>query len=240
MANWNRNDPAERATANGKPETKRANQALRDYLMMGSGRSLNKLLAMYAQDLNPPTRSHKSMSRWSVIYEWVARADTFDEIQHAKVQAEYDARRKQIMETGLALDHERIEKLKQLHTKLDGYLLDEENVWLRDAKSIRVGSSIEKTGEDKFTVVGEYERIDLIAFNAPLIGKILETIDALAAETGGRVRKTELTGKNGGPIRTSESPVNLAALNNEELEELERLTEKAAGDANINAGRSAG
>ena len=241
VSGWNRSDPLERAVSDdGQRESKRANQALRDYVLMGPARSLRSLRASYVDNPLAPTCAWQTLSKWSVIYNWVDRADCFDDAQARKQKAEYDARRREIMETGLALDHERVEKLKQLHTKLDGYLADEDHIWIKDKKSIRVGSSVGMGDGGKPILIGDYEVIDLVSFNAPLIGKILETIEALAAETGGRVRKTELTGKNGGPIRTTETPVNLGLLSDDELEELEKLTEKAAGDANINAGRGAG
>ncbi len=238
---WNRSDPLERSTAeDGKRESKRANQAVRDYLLMGPARSLRKLLASYQGDENAPTHSWAQLSFLSVKFDWVARSEQFDKLQQDKARAEYEARRVEIMSTGLALEHERVEVLKRLHEKLNGYLSDENLVWLRDTKAIRTGSHIEVGENGKMAVAGDYQVIDTITFNAALIGKVLETVDALAAETGGRVRKTELTGKNGGPIRTADSPVNLGLLSDEELEEYEKLTEKAAGDASSNAGRSAG
>ena len=237
---WNRFDPAQRATRdNGKPETKRANQALRDYLYMGAARSLRKLIEMYANSANPPTRSWNSISSWSAGFAWVARAERFDEIQREKAQAEYDARRREIMETGLALDHERVEKLKRLHAQLDEYLKREDLVWLKDSKSIRVGTSLKMSEDGKLSSVGDYEVIDTITFNAALIGKYLETIEALAAETGGRVRKAELSGPHGGPIRTSHTPVDLSKLSDDDLAALEALLEKADADAD-EPGRSAG
>ena len=237
---WNRADPAERGTSEtGKRESRRANAALRDYLLMGTGRSINKLVAKYAADPAAPTKSRVTIAAWSGDFAWVARSQQFDELQQAKTRQEYDERRAAIMENGLALTHERVAKLVKLFDQLEQYAVDEERVWLKDVKSVRVGTGIEMSEDGKTREVGEYERVDLIRFNDALIGKMLETLAALAAETGGRVRKAELTGKDGGPIRTAASLVDLSKLSDAELAALEEIMEKADAGTD-DPGRSAG
>ena len=172
-------------------ESSRARQGCNDYLRMGPGRSLRRLLEVYhkSDQKRPPTAHLSTLKRWSVSYGWQVRAEAYD----AQIEAQKDARAAEIMASGLALEHERVEKLKKLAGFLEGqvYEPDEDgagypNIWLRDVKQI--GS-----GEDA-------ERVDLERFNAPLIREYRGALDDLAKETGGRVHKTELTGAEGGPL----------------------------------------
>jgi len=183
-------DPLERLPG----ESVRANAAFAFYAMMGSDRSLRNLLAALKQAEYAPTRSWATLSGWSQMFGWVERARRFDEIQREKDKAAYEARHRAIMESGLALTHERVDKLKNLFAQLEGYLSDEKNIWLPDAKSIRVGSVQEDAGSGKTREAGEYKQIDLVHFNGPLFDKILATLEALAEETGGRIKKTENSG----------------------------------------------
>jgi hypothetical protein len=205
---WNREDPFERAfSADGRRETKRSNQAFRHYAMLGASRSIEKLFDAFPQlfpsdsGVIAPTKSIHTLRDWSGDFHWVERANRFDEIQNEKDRATYEARRKEIMESGLALTHERVEELKGIYTRLKGYLADQKNIWLPDVKSVRVGSALESTPEGKMREVGEYERVEFVRFNSPLFEKMFEALEALAAETGGRAKRNELTGKDGGAIQ---------------------------------------
>jgi hypothetical protein len=132
-----------------------------------------------------PTRSVDTLNNWSQRYDWPARAAEYDTIlEDAK-----NARAEEIMNNGLALVHERTAKLQELAGFLEEqlYELGEEgvyhNVWVPDVKQI--GS-------------GEYaERVDLERFNAAIIQQFRATLDDLASETGGRVKKTALTDPTG-------------------------------------------
>lgn len=74
----------------GDGESLRANQALRDYCLMGSGRSLRSLLKVYLereaasnQAEKPPTNSFSTLGTWSTLYQWVPRARDYDRLEHA-------------------------------------------------------------------------------------------------------------------------------------------------------------
>lgn len=210
MIIWNRDDPLEPATSEkGQIENKRANQALRDYAYLGTSRSFEKLRGHYTGGapgtLRPcPTKSSNTMKKWSLAFAWVERVNRWDELERARAQANYEARRAEIMQTGLALDYERVVKLKRVCEQLDGYLAQSEKVWLPDVKSIRVGSSLEATPDGKTREIGEYERVELVHFNSALFSQLLAALEALAAETGGRIKRSELTGKDGGPLSLTE------------------------------------
>ena len=192
MSDWNLNDPLERIPG----ESKRANAALSDYALMGSVRGLRGLLKIYRERTGAPTTSWKTLSAWSADFAWVERSTRFDELQREKDQAAYEARRRQIMESGFALDFERVAELKALYEKYREYLADENNIWLPDVKSIRVGSSLEVTQDGKSREVGEYERVEYFRFNEALLNQLRGLLEDLAKETGGRVHKTDLTSKD--------------------------------------------
>lgn len=175
-------------------ESDRAVQACNDYLRMGPARSLPKLQAKYTKShkTTQPTESLDTIKRWSTEFDWQLRASAYD----AELEAEKNEKRRQVFEQGLALDYERVTKLKRLASFLEKQILDEidaalsvnapyspppgfENykVWLPDVKQI--GS-----GEDA-------ERVDIVRFNAALISEFRAALDDLAKETGGRRQKVD-------------------------------------------------
>lgn len=65
-------------------ETPRSYQAKKDYLAMGVGRSLEKLLAMYRQRKEngtgtAPTTLKATLARWSSIWGWVELSGRYDQ-----------------------------------------------------------------------------------------------------------------------------------------------------------------
>lgn len=178
-------------------ESSKAVQAFNDYARMGPGRSLRKLARKYnkTQRTTTPTTSFDTLGKWSTEFEWQLRASAYD----AELEAEKNEKRRQVFEQGLALDYERVTKLKRLASFLEKQILDEiqaptyasaegapytpppgfENykVWLPDVKQI--GS-----GEDA-------TRVDIVRFNAALISEFRAALDDLAKETGGRRQKVD-------------------------------------------------
>lgn len=72
----------------------------------------------------------------------------------------------------------RVRALDALARKLEGYLQDEDKVWLPDVKSIGLGK--------------DAERVDLVQFNDALVREYRATFDDLAKELGQRVRRNEV------------------------------------------------
>jgi hypothetical protein len=89
-----------------------------------------------------------------------------------RAQAYDEHRRKQLFSQGYALDLKRIEKLDKLAERLE----EKVDAMLAALKPSRGG------------------------FNDLMIGRYLETMDALAKETGGRVQRREVAGPGGGPL----------------------------------------
>lgn len=172
-------------------ETKRATQACNDYLRMGAGRSLLKLHRTYAEygPEKPPTRHLATLKIWSSSFAWQERAVAYDaEIERQK--NEYtEQRRREAMETALALDYERVLELKRMFGLLDRelYETDEkgniigfkrETVWVPDVKQI---------GGGQFAT-----QVDIERFNRAIFEIRRGLLDDLAKETGGRKQFTEM------------------------------------------------
>ena len=170
-------------------ETKKAMQACNDYLRMGAGRSLEKLSRIYSDPMpdKPPTRHIATLKIWSAKFGWVARSNIYDaEIERQK--NEYiEARRFDSLKTGLALDYERVLKLKHLADTLEREIWQDDgefvtdNIWVPDVKQIGGG---------------EYaERVDIVRFNQPILTEFRAILDDLAKETGGRKSQHNLSGE---------------------------------------------
>lgn len=178
----------------GRKESRRANAAFRDYVRMGVNKSLRDLLDKYkANPDEAPTTQWATISLWSADYYWVKRKEAYDDNQLAADQAAYEARRREIMESGLALVHERIFKLTALFSQLEEYLKDEDLVWLKETKQVIEGAD----DEDKAAKIIEIVKM---RFNSPLFEQFRLTLDDISKEMGQRVKKTELSGPDGDPI----------------------------------------
>jgi hypothetical protein len=194
-------------------ESRKAILACNDFLRLESGRSLPMLAQRYAafNDIQPPTRSLPTLKNWSATYGWQERAAAYDIAQDEKRTAETEARRRQALDTGLALDYERVLALKELA----GLLLEEiqvesdvsetyveeddegnpklktvtttrrSNVWLGDVKQIGSGESAQK--------------VNIVRFNNAIFEQFRGLLDDLAKETGGRVKRTDIT-SGGKPV----------------------------------------
>ena len=166
-----------------KSETSRAIQACNDWLRMGPGRSLAQLARQYTETSQnvPPTRSKATLKSWSERYGWAQRGEVYD----VQLEAEKNARRRQALEEGLALDYERVIKLKELAGLLFEQLYERDadgklyNLWVPDVKSVGSGDHV--------------EIVDIERFNGSLLTQLRGTLDDLAAETGGRVKKADVT-----------------------------------------------
>lgn len=176
-------------------ETDRAVQACNDYLRMGPGRSLSKLIKKGTKrnQKEPITDSESTLKKWSADFDWQSRSSAYD----AKSDAEKTQKRRLVMEQGLALDYERVTKLKRLarFLELQIFVSDSDastdndssdteypHVWLQDVKQIGSGDSA--------------ERVDLVRFNAAILAEYRAALDDIAAETGGRAKKIDHTIKN--------------------------------------------
>jgi hypothetical protein len=192
-------------------ESKNAVLACNDWLRMGPGRSLPGLEKRYSESnqKQPPTSSIGTLKKWSSDYGWQARAEAYDKEIDAEKTAANDARRREIMESGLALEHERVAELYALFAELKREFT-EHGLWYTDTKLSATGMTVE-----------------VEVFNKALIDSFRATLDDLAKETGGRKQKTEISGTNGGPVETRDVGIDYSKLSNEQIRELIRIAEFA-------------
>jgi hypothetical protein len=182
---YDQNNPLDRC----RGETRRANDALRDYWLLGPGRSQAKLQQSYSKATSemPPTRHLRTIAGWSSKYQWQARIDDAKQILDDEIaKAEVDAYRERVLGSGYALYYKRVASLQGVADLLHQELHEKDKRWLPDVKQI--GS-----GEDA-------ERVDIVRFNAQLIEQFRRTLDDIAAELGERVKRQEVSGPDGGPI----------------------------------------
>lgn len=194
-----------------KGESDSAVIACCDWLRLGTGRTLPELLEKYREtpQNTAPTDSINTLQDWSKRFSWAGRATEYD----ADYEAIKNAERQAVIDYGLALDYERVRKLKRLATFLEQQIYEKgtsvdfegneinvyHNVWLPDVKQIGSGESA--------------ERVDIERFNSALIAEYRAALDDLAKEVGGRRQKTEVTGKDGGAIQTQQTNVTIQADN---------------------------
>lgn len=181
-------------------ESARAVQACNDYLRMGPGRSLSKLTKKYAKSRQiPPTESLHTLKEWSEVFSWQARAIEYD----AEREAEKNERRRKEFEAGLALDFERVRKLK----RLAGFL--EKQIYETEDPEALIAATANDEGETEITVSASpypnvwvrdvkainNQRVYIFRFNQAILGEYRAALDDLAKETGGRKQKTEIDGR---------------------------------------------
>lgn len=189
-------------------ESSRARAAYADYLALGEGRSLEKLAADYVSRSGsgpdpdretgarragdawpvqaPPTRFLSTLKAWSAQFGWQERLRALADAAAADVQAALAARRRAVLETGLALDHERVDALKRLAARLLDELGAQDRLWVRDTKWVGPGD------------VGE--RVDVERFNGSEVEQLRGLLDDIAREKGERVKRHEHSGRDGAPI----------------------------------------
>lgn len=126
---------------------------------------------------------------------WAERAAAYDDHLAAVALAAREAQRREAMETGLALDFERVLALKQLAHLLTVQVYNQAsdgsypNIWLADVKQLGSGDT--------------FERVDIVRFNAALIDQLRGVLDDLAKEVGGRKQNIDHTLHANRPIPIS-------------------------------------
>ena len=181
-------------------ETDRAVQACNDFLRLGAGRTLPKLLERYRRSRKksePATDSYDTLQKWSSQYDWQDRASIYD----TGVEQQKNERRQKEMDAGLALDYERVRRLKRLAKFIEDQIYEEAPpaaTFQIDDKEITVApvSPYPKLWLADVKQVG-VEKVDIIRFNQAIISEFRGLLDDLAKETGGRKAKTELSGTVG-------------------------------------------
>lgn len=171
-----------------------ARTAWADYLAMGDGRSLEKLAEHYRTRAEgaPPTRQLTQLKRWSAAFGWQARLQAIADRAAAEAEAAVRRRRREVLESGLALDFERVDVLKRVAQRLLDEIETGGRLWLQDVKAIGSGEHA--------------ERVDIERFNAAEVEQLRGLLDDIAKEMGERKTGVELSGD-------AENPLVLGLLN---------------------------
>jgi len=153
-----------------KGETSKAIQACNDYLRMGPGRSLRTLARNY-HDSNQKLAPTQSLG---TLTNWSTRYGWQDraEDHDAELEARKNAEVEAVMQEGLALPYKRVQMLKDMAEDLQPLVI---SVGIKRGKEIKI-------------------------IDPAVVAQLRGTLDDLAKETGGRIKKQELTGKDGGEL----------------------------------------
>lgn len=114
---FNPDDPLSRVRPG---ESRKANAALRDYVFMGTSRSIESLYNRYREayerdpQYKPPSLSRSNLYTWSSRMRWQERLDRFLELEDARLRAEWEERARKIREA----DYQDGEELRALHRRI--------------------------------------------------------------------------------------------------------------------------
>jgi hypothetical protein len=113
---WNRDDPLARC----KGETRRANDALRAYYLMGSGRSLDRLVEQFRvqfgtkPDIKPPSLRRSTLAEWSSKFDWQARVDRAKELDDEAQLKQWEQRRQEWKQEEWDAARKLLDKVEQM------------------------------------------------------------------------------------------------------------------------------
>lgn len=194
---WNQSAPLERATG----ESRKANQALRDYAGMGSGRSQRKLIEYYEgqtvsdQLAKPPTLIYSTLSRWSYQFDWVARVNAWTAIQQEQDEIEWSERRRQVRED----DWKLADRLRGLANEI----LDAAPTFYRRKSKLEIGEVVNGV------------RVDTKVITVALDGNLMTRVVKVASELG------RLAAEVQPPLTRSQNlNIDLSQLTTEQLERI--------------------
>lgn len=162
-------------------ETPKAAAAYARYVALGADRSLDKLAHLICQEYpaRKPATVLVLLKRWSAAFDWQGRIGRLARQQQLDAEFAERERVRQILSSGLALPHERIERLSRIARLLEVDLTGDK-LWLEDFKSIgNVAVPIERP-------------------NAAWVSQYRGLLDDIAKEVGQRKPKDEEQAKGGG------------------------------------------
>lgn len=195
---WNPKAPLERAQG----VSRKSNQALRDYALMGSGRSQRKLIDHYKGQAasnplaKPPTLIYGTLAGWCLKYEWVVRVDAWTAIQQDRDEAEWVERRRQIRQADW--------KLADRLRKLANEILDAAPTFFKRRSKLEKGDAVRRVVESRDREVVHITRVDTQIITVALDGHLMtraakaaSELGRLAAESQSPVQRYNLRGKDG-------------------------------------------
>jgi hypothetical protein len=157
----------------------------RAYLLMGFKRSVNAVFQLEAEESlgNPRGEAQGHWYEYAKKYRWEERAKAYDTHWIEEQDKLIAQEREIVLRSGYALMHKRIEALNKLADKMVRWADEDDKVWLIKTQDV-TGDGFSKHTEET-------------VFNAPMLGMIEKYFDGIAKEKGERVKKQELTGRDG-------------------------------------------
>lgn len=110
------------------------------------------------------------------------------------------------LKTGLAVRENRVKLLNDMAEKLRKDLFEGDKIWLDQAKGLGSGPT--------------WERYEYKEFNAGEIAQLRGILDDIASEMNERIKRTELTGKDGQPLVNKLKDLDFNLLPTEVLKKL--------------------
>lgn len=152
--------------------------------------------------LKVPGDWYKTAKQW----QWDERVEAWDAHKRVERDRIIALEEEEILKAEYSLKHNRIKDLNKLAVLLKEEVEDENKRWVEDVKAV---------GKEAYYVK---------QFNDAVIREYRATLDDIAKEKGERVKltKSEITGKDGGPIQMGRDP-NLQLLTDEELAQAQRI-----------------
>ncbi len=162
-----------------RAETVRAKRAWADYLAMGPERSLSSLAERYwtarTQGVSVPTVRLMTLADWSRHFDWQARLKQIADDEAKAAEEREAAYRREVMESGYAVAHERVVALKRLAVQLLDELEKQGKLWVLETRSL-----------------GKNGTVDLEKFNAAEVEQFRGLLDDIAREKGERRDKSDV------------------------------------------------
>lgn len=170
-------------------------------LMKPWERSVNAVFEEEEIEKNREKPRKKPTGNWYEIAEkwkWNERAETWDTYQREERDRQIALEEEEVLKSEYALKHKRIHILNELTKQLVEEAEKKNSMYIYSAKETK--------------------------FNDGLYGMIDKYLASIASEKGERVKltKSEVTGKDGGPIQIGRDP-NLQLLTDEELAQAQRI-----------------
>lgn len=156
------------------------------FMRLGTKRSVNAVLQKEVKKKQEKTRTNAGPEWYEAAkqWNWTNRARDYDEFQRAEEDRIIADEKEKVLRSGYALLHKRVKTLDRLTRKLERWEKNDDKIWIPETRT---------------TIMGENKSVTIekVTFNHHLYMVIDKYLDSIAKEVGERVKKQELTGKNG-------------------------------------------
>lgn len=218
------------------------------YRDMGPERT--KLGAVHLAETKAVAEGRKKQSKrvagaWNAAiarWQWEARASAYDAEQQRLLEQKLAQDKENALNTGLGQMHERVKALKDMEALVKGEIIASSLA----ATLVQEGLEHDEDGNERGSSSKESEkrrkRRRLQGISATLLEQWRGLLDDIAKEKGERIKKTELSGKDGEPIKAEITPkegviaLNVRKLSDEQLDVLLSILEQSEATEDTKGG----